>query len=199
MRRLHLAAGFVVAVMKTGAVAAGPLEDADAAYERGDYETVLRLIRPLADQGDAHAEFTLGLLYGNGRAGAFGLPHDRAEAVKWFRLAADQGNPAALVAMGLSYKTGDGVRQDYAEAMSWFRRAAEEGNAEAQRDLALAYANGEGVPQDNSLAYVWYSLAAAQGHQLALQNRDIVAKKLTPDQIAEAQRLLREWKPSPQR
>ncbi len=66
---------------------AGPLEEGAAAYQRGDYATALRLLRPLAEQGDAAAQNNLGVISANGR----GVPQDDAEAAKWFRLAAEQG------------------------------------------------------------------------------------------------------------
>jgi hypothetical protein len=72
---------------------------------------------------------------------------------------------------------------------------AGQGDAKAQGDLGAAYVKGEGVPQDYVLAHMWFNLAAAQGNEDARQNRDGVAKLMTPDQIAEAQRLARQWKP----
>ena len=77
--------------MVTGGAAAGPFEDGVAAYKRGDYATALRLLRPLAAQGNAAAQYLLGLMYGRGD----GVPQDDAEAVKWYRLAAEQGLAAA--------------------------------------------------------------------------------------------------------
>jgi TPR repeat protein len=72
---------------------------------------------------------------------------------------------------------------------------AGQGDAKAQGDLGTAYVKGEGVPQDYVLAHMWFNLAAAQGNEDARQNRDSVAKLMTPDQVAEAQRLARQWKP----
>lgn len=94
----------------------------------------------------------------------------------------------------------DGVvafeRGDYATALRLWRSLAEEGNAVAQFNLGLMYAYGRGVPQDYVLAHMWFNLAAAQGDQNAVKNRDTAAAKMTPAQIAEAQRLAREWKPA---
>ncbi len=86
-------------------------------------------------------------------------------------------------------------RGDYDEAATWHRRAAEQGYADGQFNLGLKYANGEGVPQDFVQAHMWFNLAGAQGRIQAAKNRDIVAKSMTPAQIAEAQKLAREWKP----
>jgi uncharacterized protein len=79
--------------------------------------------------------------------------------------------------------------------VKWFRKAADQGNALAQLSLGGMYANGRGVPQDYILAHMWYNLTAAQGDQDAIKNRDLIAGNMTPAQIAEAQRLAREWKP----
>jgi len=84
---------------------------------------------------------------------------------------------------------------DYATALMEFRVLAEQGDAIAQYNLGLMYANGRGVPRDYVQARMWLNLAAAQGNELARKARDIVAKKMTPAQLAEAQRLARKWKP----
>jgi uncharacterized protein len=84
---------------------------------------------------------------------------------------------------------------DYAAAVSWYRKAAEQGNAKAQFHLGVMYFNDLGVPQDYVLAHMWFSLAIARGYDDAIFNRDVTAAKMTPAQIAEAQKLAREWKP----
>ena len=96
-----------------------------------------------------------------------GVPQDFAEAVRWYRLAAEQGYASAQNNLGLAYATGEGVPQDFAEAVRWFRRAAEQGLASAQFNLGFAYANGEGVPQDSAEAVRWYRRAAEQGEDKA--------------------------------
>ena len=91
------------------------------------------------------------------------------------------------------YARGEGVPEDDAEAVRWFWLAAEQGMAEAQISLGLRYALGEGVPEDDVLAYMWWNLAAAQGSENAQDNKDIIEQRMTREQIAEAQRLTREW------
>ena len=95
------------------------------------------------------------------------------------------------------YRNGYGVPQDYAEAMKWYRLAAEQGDASAQYNLGLMYADGRGVPQDDETAYMWFDLAASQStgenRTQAVQNRGIIAERLNPNQLAEAQRLARKW------
>jgi len=91
------------------------------------------------------------------------------------------------------YARGDGVPEDDVEAVRWYRLAAEQGDAIAQTRLGRMYAVGEGVPEDRVLAYMWWNLAAAQGDEIAQGNKDIVEQQMTREQIAEGQRLSREW------
>ena len=92
-----------------------------------------------------------------------GVPEDDSEAVRWFRLAADQGDAEAQYCLGIMYRNGDGVPQDYAEAVRWLRLAADQGVALAQAILGIMYRKGEGVPQDYAEAARWSRLAADQG------------------------------------
>jgi len=105
----------------------------------------------------------------------------------------------SLAAPVLAGPSEDGLaayqRGDYAEALKWFRKAAEQGNALAQFSLGAMNATGKGVRQDFVEAHKWSNLAAAHGNKKAAKLRDRIAKKLTPAQIVEAQRLAREWKP----
>jgi TPR repeat protein len=118
----HALAAIILVLSFAETVAAGPLEDADAAVKRRDYATAVRLVRPLAEQGNASAQYTLGVFYDNGL----------------------------------------------------------------------------GVPQDHIRSYMWFDLSAAQGRDGAAAFRDLVARRMTPGQIAEAQKLAREWKPTTQ-
>jgi uncharacterized protein len=143
------------------------------ASQRGDYATAHREWRPLAEQGDAHAQFNLGIIYDNGQ----GVPQDYAEAVKWYRKAADQGNARAQLLLGTMYRKGQGVPQDYAEAVKWHRLAADQGHAIAQFNLGIMYRKGQGVPQDYAEAVKWYRLAADQGYAAAQNSLGIMYKK----------------------
>ena len=116
--------------------------------------------RLAAEQGDAGAQYNLGVRYADGLGG----PQDDREAVRWFRLAAEQGRAGAQNDLGFMYDTGRGVPQDDREAVRWYRLAAEQGFARAQRNLGRMYAEGRGVAQDAREALRWYRLAAAQGH-----------------------------------
>jgi uncharacterized protein len=126
------------------------------------------------------------------------VPQDEAQGVKWVRKAADQDFTDAQFALGLLYDQGQGVTQDYAAAVNWYRKAADQGNAEGEALLGGMYYLGHGVPQDYVAAHMWSNLAAAGGDKKAAEFRDSVAKEMTPAQIAEAQKLAREWKPAKQ-
>ena len=164
---------------------AGPKEDAFAAFSRKDYATALSLLRPLATQGDAWAQFTLGIFYQYGQ----GVVEDHKEAVKWYRLAAAQGHAYAQFRLGFMYYFGRGVVQDHKEAVKWFRLAAAQGNEDAQFFLGNKYEFGQGVVQNYVRAHMWYNLSVANGNSFASQNRDDVATKMTSAQIAQAQEM----------
>jgi uncharacterized protein len=142
-------------VLLSGSASADVYADAIAAMDRGETPTVLRLMQPLADGGDARARHIIGNAYFERR--------DYPEAVKWYRLAADQGDALAQVDLGEMCLSGHGVPQDYVEAYMWFNLAAA-----SDEDAVMA---------------------------LARAARDDVARVMTPEQIADAQTLSREWKP----
>ena len=149
-------------------------------------------------RGNAEAQNDVGFLYYTGQ----GVPQDYAEAARWYRLAADQGLAEAQYNLGLMYAEGEGVPRDDAEAVRWYRLAADQGDAEAQKNLGLMYGLGQGVPQDRVAGHMWLSLAAAQAsaeeRDEYVKERDNVAARMTPEQIAEAQRRAREWTPTDQ-
>ena len=158
------------------------------AYKNGDYATALREWTPLAEQGDANAQFNLGLMYANGQ----GVPQDYKTAAKWYKLAAEQGDAIAQLNLGFMYYNGKGVPQDYKTAVKWYTLSAEQGYATAQYNLGVMYGNGQGVPIDYVYAYMWFNLAAASGQKEAITGRDVTAKKMTQSQIEKAQDLSRE-------
>ena len=187
MKRLLLII-LAMLLLNVGVTGATPFDDALAAYNRGDYTTALKIFRPLAAQGIAEAQFNLGYMYYFGR----GVPQDYAEAVKWHRLAAAQVIADAQFNLGMTYSSGRGVPQDYVEAVKWYRLAAAQGHADAQFNLGMNYSSGRGVPQDYVRAHMWSNLAAISGDADAVKNRENTAKKMTPAQIAEAQKLARD-------
>jgi TPR repeat protein len=225
MKFKHALAAVILASWVAVPAAAGPFEDAVDAHARGDYGKALRLIRPLANDGDAAAQFNLGLMYMTGQgvqqdsaAAAIwfqkaaeqgyafaqsnlgvlyrdgqGVQQDSAAAAIWFRKAADQGDAVAQYLLGDQYAKGAGVSQDFNEAVIWFQKAAEQGHPIAMLNLGVMYAEGRSVPQDYVRAHMWFNLSAAKGEQRAVKVLDMAERRMTPAQIAEAQKLARDW------
>ena len=148
-----------VAALCCGSGIAGLNEGIDAII-KGDYATALKELRPLAEHGNAEAQYRLGRMYEFGR----GVPKDMAQALAWLRKSAAAGNANAQQELGVMYYAGDGVPHDDAQAVAWFQRAATQGNATAQYNLALMHAKGAGVPADLPLAIAWFRKAAEQGY-----------------------------------
>ena len=159
-------------------------------YARGrgvdqDQTMALTWYRRAAARNDAAGQTSLGRAYAYGR----GVPQDYAQAAKWHRLAAEQGHPSAQNDLGALYALGLGVARDDREALGWYRAAADRGLATAQYNLGIWNHLGRFVPRNLVRAYMWYSLAADQKHKEAIQERDFLGKKMTPEQRAEARRL----------
>ena len=214
----------IVLLGSAGLSARADLQKGRTAYDRGDYATALREWKPLAEQGDALAQTSLGLMYVYGRGvpqddkmaaqwytraaeqglalaqnglGLMyeygrGVPQDDKVAAQWYTHAAEQGDASAQNNLGLMYDNGKGVPEDDRVAEQWYTRAAEQGYADAQYNLGVMYAKGEGVPQDYVYAYMWANIAASGDSENAGKTRDALEKKMTPSQIAEAQKLARE-------
>jgi TPR repeat protein len=163
-------------------------------YDKGqgvpqDYAMARQWWEKAAAQGFARAQVNLGVLYERGR----GVPQDYVQARQWYEKAAAQGNAAAQYLLGLLYLDGKGVPQDYAMAREWFEKAAAQGDALGQFWLGTLYYRGRGVPKDDVRAYIWFNLAAANStgdkQKLSKDARDEIARRMTPAQVAEAQRL----------
>jgi TPR repeat protein len=174
------------------------LDDAAAAFKRGDYSTVVRIIRPLADQGNAKAQHNLGIMYDSG----VGVAKDYAEAVKWLRKAADQGRSDSQYNLGRMYQYGHGVPRNLTEAVKWYRKASEQGETVAQWRLGSAYLTGEGIGRNPVQACKWFILAAKGNPESRDMSTFGIACRegdpkmdMSPEQFAEAQKLAREWRP----
>lgn len=153
-----------------------------------DYNAAIKWFTLAAKQGDIEAQRALGFMYYSGE----GVPQDYKTAIKLLTPVAEQGHLSAQGALALIYYQGLSVPQDYKTAAKWFTLAAEQGLTSAQSFLGGMYLLGEGVPQDNIRAYMWYNIAASNGRDP--EYRDTLAKGMTPSQLAEAQKLAREWK-----
>jgi TPR repeat protein len=120
---------------------------------------------------------------------------DYITAAKAWRPLAEEGEPEAQFNLGLLYLDGHGVPQSDEEAANWFRRAAEQDYTQAQHNLGAMYGKGQGVKRDLVQAYKWLNICAAKGNSGCVTQRDLIAKKLKPGQIAEAQRLATQFQP----
>ena len=150
--------------------------------ELQDFAEAAKWYEKAADQGYADAQDELGGMYEFG----LGVPTDYSEAEKWFVKAGD------LVSIEKMYAS---VGDNHGMAAKWYRNLAGQGNKDAEFRLGEMYRNGTGVPLDYVSAHMWFNLAAGAGHLRASMARDELALKMTPGQIAKAQRLAREWKP----
>ena len=158
------------------------------AYNSGDFATALREWTPLAEQGNASAQYNLALMYDFGK----GVLQDYKTAAKWFRLAAEQGDASAQFNLALMYEDGEGVLQDDKTAVKWYRLAAEQGDAKAQTNLGVMYAKGDGVIADKVYAHMWGNIGSSNGNENGGKLRDFLAKRMTPSQLEKAQDLARE-------
>ncbi len=113
--------------------------------------------------------------------------------VQLYQESAESGNVEAQYKLGLLYLTGNGALQDFVEAAKWLKLAAEQGYALAQYELGLIYRTGYGLAIDQVQSYVWLNLAAAAGVPQAVTARDDVMRSLNPRQLAQAQKISREW------
>ena len=170
--------------------------------------------RQMAEQGDARAQFTVGEIYSAGWVADLekglprsderqGVPQDFTQAAAWYRKAADQGYAPVQSALASIFYVGKGVPQDFTQAAAWYRKLADQGQSSGQFNLGNMYEEGVGVPQDYVEAYKWHSLAAAHAPSddfgegwdwpEELERCETLAQKMTPQQVAEAQKRASEW------
>lgn len=140
------------------------IQEGLAAYDKADFATALKLLKPLAEQGDVRAQNTLGRMYSLGQGG----PRDARGAAEWFLKAARQGSAEAQGMLGYAYLVGDGAPQNNDKAYEWTRKAAEQGNVVAQYNLAVMHSSSVGIRKDPTEFVKWMRKAAEQGHGIAL-------------------------------
>ncbi len=160
---------------------------AKQAYEQRNYATALKELKPLAEHGNPDAQALLGLMYNLGR----GVPLDIAQARKWYKAAADQGNAAGRCRLGSM-----SLKQDPAEGLRLLKLSAEQGFSDAYLMLGLAYMNLKNVPRDLVQADMWLHLAAKSGDPLARSQIAKAEGRMTRAQIAKARALAEAWKPT---
>ena len=158
------------------------------AFERGDYPTAVIEFQTLAESHDARGQYGLGIMHDMGE----GVPQSSEEAAKWYRLSAEQGHADAQNNLGVMLENGEGVARNYEEAMKWYRKAAESGNRDAPNNIGVMYMTGVGVRRDFVKASMWFNIVG-KGNPDASSNKGFLIKRMTPDEIAQAESLAKEW------
>lgn len=188
-------AALVPAVLPSPAARAAP---APSISDEARLAPVVRQTLQRAIAGDVVAQHNLANIYEYGK----GVARDYAEALKWYEAAAEQGLPYSQHALSDMLRQGLGTAVNAPLAAAWCARAADQGLAVSQHNLALMYEFGFGVARDRVRALMWFALAAelhdeADRRAAAAEGGARVAAGLTPEQIAEADRLADEWMAKP--
>jgi TPR repeat protein len=175
------------------------LESGVAAYDSGDHVAAYRELYPLAERGNAVAAYVVSRMLFAGH----GVSRNAEAALKWLRIAAEKGEPNAQTQLAMRYDLGFGLPQSHADAFVWYKRAADQGLPTAQVHIGIMYSEGRGVAADLVLAHMWLNLGAATLPPGTIRNsaarlRDAITAQLTPEQMAAAHRLARDWRPTPQ-
>ena len=175
--------------------------DLGACYVNGegiakDAAEAVKWFRRSAEQNYAAAQYNLGWCYANGD----GVAQGDVEAAKWMSKAAEQGHAQAQFMLGCSYYRGKGISRDYGEAVKWFRKSAEQGHGSAQAMLGACFSIGYGVPRNDIEAYKWLTLGLSQNlsdavREQATKSLELAEEGMSREEIVEAQRLAREFKP----
>ena len=165
------------------------LQEANEALAKKDYPSALKELQPLAEKGDAYAQFHLAELYSNGS----GVAMDEKLAVSWYQKSAAQGYVAAQTMLGIMYENGAGTKLDYSKAASWYRKAAEQGDPVAQSLLGAMYVEGLGVAVNLVQALKWFTLAANVGHAVAQENVRAIEPRMTKMQINQSRKSVSQW------
>ncbi|ACL73255.1 conserved hypothetical protein [Thioalkalivibrio sulfidiphilus HL-EbGr7] len=139
-----------------------------SAFEAKHFSRAMQLLSPLAEAGNAEAQYRVAIMCQNGLAGA---PNPDA-AARWMRVAAEQGHPMAQHGLGFMYLEGECLEKDPRQAAVWFEKAANQGLAGSQTTLAMMYQEGNGVERDPEAARRWYQKAGFDVSELDAFSRN---------------------------
>jgi TPR repeat protein len=142
-----------------------------------------------ADKGDARARFDVGMLHEKGDV----VPQNHKEAMKWFKMSAKDGYAPAQLFLGLLYMSGKSGEKDQIEAVKWIRLAADQGEINAQSLLGGLYFSDGIVTHNYVEAYKWLKLATPNSDANSAKTLESVMQRMTPEQVAEAERLVSQW------
>lgn len=179
----------VIFLLSSAACWAGDIASGWKAYNSSDYATASSEWQAPADAGDADACFGIGLLYQNG----FGVDMNDDLALKYYGLAAAAGHAKAQYNLGVMHENGWGVPMDEDESIKWYKLAADQGVVAAQSALGRFYAMDFSEKYDPVAAYMWFSVAEKFGDIDARSKRDVVASRMTPQQLTEADAQVTAW------
>ena len=165
------------------------LDKALLAYSRDDYDIAMALYRPLAEQGNAEAQFRIGDMYEAGK----GLPKNYHTALEWYRKAALQGHDGAQNSLGIMYSRGIGTSRNMAKALEWYEISAKHGNVAAQLNLCQTYSDGYDVTRDKIAALMWQKIVSAEVGSDISGVCEISTEGMAQSEIAEAETLAEAW------
>lgn len=182
-----IALSLVLACLLNSGVCFAGFDEGEAAHQRGDYTTALNEWSPLAEQGNAAAQYNLGLLFRGGK----GVQQNHKKAVAWYRKAANQGYAEAESELGFMYRIGDGVKQNTKEAVKWYRKAADQGNVSARHSLGEIFMTPKGtelygITPESSLVIAYAIHDCNTNYFPSQQKLSMLSRVMSTDDINEA-------------
>ena len=190
---MNIVAIAVCVCVLTASVAAAKYsqQECDKYYFSAQYDEAYQCIRSMASEGDPQSQFNLAVLYHLGQ----GVSKNKAKTIYWLTKAAENNHPNAQFGVGAAYEAGFGVDKNLVTAAEWYEKAANQGHAAAQTNLGVMYGNGEGVTSNDIIALKWFRLAASKGSDKAKRNAELISKRMTREEIMEADAMAASWQP----
>lgn len=149
----------------------------------------MRGLMLMALQGDLNACYQLGYIYENGE----GVATNEPEAIRWYTKAATNGSPESQFNLAMMMEQGRGCSVNLRKAFYWYEQAANQGDIEAQFNLGVCFTSGKGCDVDIVKAHMWFTLAARKGDPDSISNRDILFKRLKPEQVQLSKQMVSDW------
>jgi TPR repeat protein len=140
-------------------------------------------------QGDVDSCYQLGYIYEHGE----GVAINESEAIRWYTKAATDGSPESQFNLAMMMEQGRGCPVNLRKAFYWYEKAASQGDIEAQFNLGVYLTSGKGCDVDIVQAHMWFTLAARKGDSDSISNRDILLKRLNPEQVKQSKQLAMDW------
>jgi TPR repeat protein len=189
-------ASLLIVVLAIASIAAdepepSALDPGIASYKAGDWKTAMAELTPLAEEGDAVAQFYVGFMFETGK----GVETDPEQAIGWYKASAEQQNARAQFNLAAAYESGRGTEKDLAESHRWYLASAESDFERAQYKVAQLFEAGSGIYEPDLVqAHKWFALAGKDRYRDARKQKRRVAKLMDPYDIAEAELQARLWR-----